>query len=56
MFLETAHPAKFLDVIEPIIGEKVEIPQRLQDYIDREKVAIEINAEIGELNDVLHGL
>jgi threonine synthase len=28
-FIETAHPAKFVQTIEPIIGEKVDIPQRL---------------------------
>ena len=56
VFLETAHPAKFLDVVEPIINEKVEIPQRLQDYIDREKVAMEIEANLEELEEVLKNL
>ena len=56
VFLETAHPAKFLDVVEPIIKEKVEIPQRLQDYIDRKKVAIEIEADLGQLEEVLKQL
>lgn len=56
VFLETAHPAKFLDVVEPIINKKVEIPQRLQDYIDREKVAIEMNADLGQLEEVLKTL
>ncbi|MDW3211571.1 MAG: threonine synthase [Reichenbachiella sp.] len=56
VFLETAHPAKFLDVVEPIIKEKVEIPQRLQDYIDRKKVAIEMNADLGQLEEVLKTL
>ncbi|MEP3389905.1 MAG: threonine synthase [Reichenbachiella sp.] len=56
VFLETAHPAKFLDVVEPIINEKVEIPQRLQDYIDRKKVAIEMNADLGQLEEVLKTL
>lgn len=56
VFLETAHPAKFLDVVEPIIKEKVEIPQRLQDYIDRKKVAIEIEADLGQLEEVLKTL
>ncbi|MEP2025110.1 MAG: threonine synthase [Reichenbachiella sp.] len=53
VFLETAHPAKFLDVVESIIEEKVEIPQRLQDYIDRKKVAIGMNADLGQLEEVL---
>lgn len=56
VFLETAHPAKFLDVVEPIIDKKVDIPQRLQDYIDREKVAIEIEADLKQLEEVLDKL
>lgn len=56
VFLETAHPAKFLDVVEPIIAEKVEIPQRLQDYIEREKVAIEMDADLGQLESILEKL
>ena len=56
VFLETAHPAKFLDVVEPIINEKIEIPQRLQDFIDREKVAIGIDADLAQLEGVMKGL
>ncbi len=38
--LETAHPAKFLDVMEEELGEgSVEIPERLAILADKEKVA-----------------
>jgi threonine synthase len=37
IFLETAHPAKFLETIENIIGEKVEIPQKLKEFMKGEK-------------------
>ena len=33
IFLETAHPAKFLETVENIIGEKVEIPLPLQEFM-----------------------
>ncbi|MFZ4726586.1 MAG: threonine synthase, partial [Paludibacter sp.] len=33
VFMETAHPAKFLETVESIIGEKVEIPQKLQEFM-----------------------
>ncbi|MEO9967715.1 MAG: threonine synthase [Reichenbachiella sp.] len=56
VFLETAHPAKFYDVVEPIIGQQVEIPKRLQDYIDREKVAIELDPTLEQLENVLQAL
>lgn len=39
IILETAHPAKFHDVVEPVIGQKVDIPERLQEYMSRTKVA-----------------
>jgi threonine synthase len=39
-FIETAHPAKFLQTIEPIIGEKVEIPHRLQAFMAGTKQSV----------------
>ena len=44
--LETAHPAKFLDVIEEELGEGVvEVPERLACLAEREKVAIGMAAD-----------
>ena len=37
VFLETAHPAKFKDTVEKIIGEAVEIPAKLQAFMRGEK-------------------
>lgn len=37
VFLETAHPAKFLQTVEKIMGEKIEIPQKLQEFMKGEK-------------------
>ena len=37
VFLETAHPAKFLDTVQDILGEKVEIPEKLQEFMKGEK-------------------
>ncbi|MBU4444707.1 threonine synthase [bacterium] len=36
IFLETAHPAKFKDIVEPVIQDTVEIPKRLADFLNRE--------------------
>lgn len=41
--LETAHYSKFLDVVEPLLKEKVPIPKRLAVLADKEKVAIQMN-------------
>lgn len=43
--LETAHPAKFLGEVENILGEKVEVPQRLAILAEREKDAVWMPAE-----------
>ena len=42
IFLETAHPAKFLEKVEEIIGEKVEIPARLQEFMKRTKQSVDM--------------
>ena len=44
--LETAHPSKFLDVMEEELGEGVvEIPERLACLAAREKEAVELPPE-----------
>lgn len=35
VFLETAHPVKFLDIVEQTLKQKVEIPQQIQDILDK---------------------
>ena len=39
IFLETAHPVKFLDIVEETLDVKVEIPPQIQKVIDKEKVS-----------------
>lgn len=42
VFLETAHPIKFLDVVEETIQQKITIPEDIQQLIKKKKVAIPI--------------
>ena len=44
VFLETAHPVKFLDVVESTLPVKVKIPQQIKKVIDKEKVALKISS------------
>ncbi len=53
IFLETAHPAKFLETIENIIGEKVEIPAKLQEFMKGEKQSVEISGDFKEFKTYL---
>lgn len=43
VFFETAHPTKFLDVVEEVIHKKQPLPQQIQSVIDKEKVATSIS-------------
>ena len=52
IFLETAHPVKFLDVVEPVLNETIEYPQQILDVINKEKVATKIST-YQELKDYL---
>lgn len=40
IFLETAHPAKFLETVEETLGEKIEIPEKLKASLEKEKLSI----------------
>ncbi len=51
--LETAHPAKFGEVVEPVIGQKIEIPERLQEFMKREKVATLIKPDFDQFKQYL---
>lgn len=53
VFLETAHPAKFLDTVEKIIGEKVSIPEKLQAFMKGEKQSIGIKNSFEEFKHLL---
>ncbi len=41
-FLETAHPIKFLDVVEPVLNVKLDIPKQIESVLGKEKVSIKI--------------
>ncbi len=45
--LGTAHPAKFLPAIEPILGEVV-LPEALKELVDREKKSIQLSSDYAD--------
>lgn len=53
IFLETAHPCKFIDVVEETLNEKVAIPEKLQSLLEREKVSILIDKDYELLKQIL---
>ena len=44
VFLETAHPVKFLDIVEETLPVKVEIPAQIQKVINNKKVALKASS------------
>lgn len=42
VFLETAHPIKFLDIVEPVLNVSLPIPTQIESVLGREKKSIKI--------------
>ncbi len=53
VFLETAHPAKFKDTVEKIIGEAVEIPAKLQAFMRGEKKSLPMSKDFADFKQYL---
>ena len=44
VFLETAHPVKFLDIVEETLPVKVAVPAQIQKVINNKKVALKASS------------
>jgi threonine synthase len=53
VFLATAHPAKFIEVVEDVIKTKVDLPAALQDAVNKEKKSISLEPKLEKLKDFL---
>ncbi len=53
LFLETAHPVKFYDTVEPIIKEKIALPPAITALLDQKKQSKKLAARYSELKDFL---
>ena len=53
VFCETAHPAKFKDTVDSIIGAEVEIPERLAAFMKGEKQSVEMGKSFAEFKEYL---
>ena len=56
IFHETAHPSKFIDIVAPLINEKIEIPERLKILEDRAKLAQPMSTEYSDFKVYLESL
>lgn len=55
VFLETAHPAKFLTTVEEIIGEPVAVPSALQRFMQGKKRSVELSSDFTHFKRYLLG-
>ena len=53
IFLETAHPVKFYDVVEPVINGQVPMPSSVNELLGREKKSIKMEVNYRALADYL---
>ena len=53
IFLETAHPVKFYDVVEPIIQQSVAMPHAIKRLLDQKKLSVKMGVEYKEFEEFL---
>lgn len=53
IFLGTAHPAKFMDILKDNLNITVSIPQQIQEVLTKEKKSIKIKNNYSELKEFL---
>jgi len=53
IFLETAHPGKFNEVVEKAIGQTLELPERLLQFAKKQKNSIALKNDFQQLKEFL---
>jgi len=54
VFLETAHPAKFMSTVEPLVGKgNIPVPDRLSKFMEGTKVSIPLSKEFKDFKKFL---
>ena len=52
-FLETAHPVKFYDVVEPVINQKIAIPEKIKLILEKEKLSLQMEPDFETFKEYL---
>ena len=53
IFCETAHPAKFKEKVDQILGTDIDIPERLQAFMRGEKQNVEMSKDFQDFKQYL---
>jgi threonine synthase len=54
IFLATAHPAKFSEIVEPVLGRSIDMPATLAEVVARPRHVLKINASFEAVRRTLH--
>ncbi len=55
IFLATAHPAKFREIVEPVIGRRLQTPAPLADALARPRQILRMDASLDAVAEALRG-
>jgi threonine synthase len=53
VFLETAHPSKFIGAVENILNRRLDLPEALARFMKKEKISVPASTEYSEFKKVL---
>jgi threonine synthase len=53
IYLETAHPGKFSETVEETIGKRLVLPQKLSEFLNKDKMAYTCSASYDQFRDLL---
>ena len=53
VFLETAHPAKFKDTVDRILNDDIEIPAKLQAFMQGKKQSVPMTKDFERFKEFL---
>lgn len=56
IFLETAHPAKFSNTVNSAINREISLPDRLKQFLDKEKKSLNLGNDYSEFKNYLLNL
>ena len=55
IILSTAHPAKFKDIVDDVLGKEIPLPPRLEEIVNKPKVSIKMSTEFSMFKSFLLG-
>ena len=53
IILSTAHPAKFKDVVDEVLGKDIPLPPRLEEIVNKQKVSIKMSTDFSAFKQFL---